>query len=116
MARNNKKSKRPNLPQETLERARAELRGESLDAVTTADSEAVSAPRKVSTPATTAAVAPKRRRVDGSGLASRRVPTIQELIEEYGYVLHDLRKLAILAALLLIIIGIASVVFAHAIG
>ncbi len=116
MARNNKKSKRPNLPQETLARARAELRGEALGVAANPESSSISPARKTGTTATAAAPAVKRRRPDGSGLATRRVPAIGELLEEYGYVMHDLRKLVILAGLLLVVIGIASLVFAHAIG
>ena len=99
-----KKSKRPNLSQETLERARAELRGERPEPVAEGapanGSTAVAAPAK---PKTTT------KRAANPSLATRRVPSISELIEEYGYVLKDLRNLAILAAILLIAIVVAAV-------
>ncbi len=97
-----KKSKRPNLSQETLERARAELRGERTElvgAVETAESNG----------GTAVAAKPKVAKRPGVNLATRRIPTIAELIEEYGYVLRDLRNLAILAVTLMVIIIIAAV-------
>lgn len=107
-----KKSKRPNLPQETLERARAELRGDvspsTLPAPPDMSSVGVQAVPKVVTP-----MKPKRGQ---AALGVRRIPSIEELITEYGYVLHDLRNLAILAAVLLAGIIIASFVLARPIG
>jgi hypothetical protein len=95
-----KKNKRPNLSQDTLERARAELRGErvepqaSVQTVPTNGSSAVQAKAKAK---------PARASL------SRRVPSIDELRSEYSYVLHDLRNLLILAAILLVIIVAAAV-------
>jgi hypothetical protein len=96
-----KKSKRPNLPQETLERARAEMRTERVDAVAVAQpaESAVAAPAK-----------PKAGRRPASTLATRRIPTKEELTAEYSYVLSDLRNLFILAAILLISIVVIAVV------
>ena len=96
-----KKSKRPNISQETLERARAEMRGEPVQAIATAnamDSDAPAAPK--------AKVKPRV----GVGLATRHIPTIEELLNEYGYVLKDLRNMLILAGLLFAAIVVAAVV------
>ena len=83
-----KKSKRPNLPQETLERARAELRGDKVEAATVAP---VAEPANGSA----AAAAPvKKVKRPGSGLATRRIPSIDDLIAEYNYVPKELRNLA----------------------
>jgi len=129
----NKKSKRVNLPQETLERARAELRGEA-DARTAAElpeapimgvpvigAPALSTsggsprPKQRTTPLTT--TTPNRARRSGSAtLATRRIPAIGELLSEYGYVMRDLRNLAILAAALLITILVASLLLSRSVG
>ncbi len=106
-----KKNKRPNLPQETLERARAELRGDS-NPIIAADLSEVDVPviqkSKISVP-------PKPKRGSGA-FTARRIPNIEELIGEYRYVLHDLRNLAILAGVLLVTIVVASLVLARPIG
>ncbi|MCC7451403.1 MAG: hypothetical protein IT324_28595 [Anaerolineae bacterium] len=102
-----KKSKRPNLSQETLERARAELRGDFADSVPAAPAignGAAVAESKVK--------AVKRN----PALATRRIPTLEELVAEYGYVLRDLRNLAILAVTLLAIIIVAAVVLPRPTG
>ncbi len=110
MARN-KKSKRPNLPQETLERARAELRGEVFE---TSNGEAVETtpvrPVAKSKVAAAPQLAAKPRRASTVG---RRVPTVEELLTDYRYVLRDLRNLAILAASLFVAIVVISFVLAH---
>jgi hypothetical protein len=92
-----KKSKRPNLSAETLERARAEMRGDRVAPVMAEPTGAVAAAPK-------AKVAPKR-----SGLATRRIPTLDELRSEYSYVMRDLRSLVILAGILLIAIVAAAI-------
>jgi hypothetical protein len=96
-----KKSKRPNLSQETLERARAEMRTERVETV------AVAQPAEGGV-----AVAPKPKpgRRPISTLATRRIPTKEELIAEYSYVISDLRNLFILAGVLLIAIIVIAVV------
>jgi hypothetical protein len=91
-----KKSKRPNLPAETLERARAELRGEApVTSITMAPVDGVqgevpSQPKKV-------------KRSSADSLTVRKIPTEAELIEEYRYVYSDLRKMVALVAVLLVI-------------
>lgn len=130
MARN-KKPKRPNLPQETLERARAELRGEAdarnlaelpeapsvgMPSNGTSLSTAGGSPRPKQKIATTTSAPAKIRRSGANALATRRVPTIAELLEEYGYVMRDLRNLALLAAALLITIFVASLLLSRSIG
>jgi len=112
MARN-KKSKRPNLPQETLERARAELRGEAAPLTIDNEVEEVEvspvAKPKVKPPAPGPAVKPKRM----TATNIRRIPTLEELLGEYRYVTHDLRQLGILAGTLLIAIVVISFVLSH---
>src|SRR5258706_11874140 len=90
-----KKSKRPNLPQETLERARAELRGERTE---------VAAPVETVRPGGAGVVAPRPKTAKraGANLATRRIPSLEELRSEYAYVTADLRNLAILALVLLV--------------
>lgn len=94
-----KKSKRPNLSQETLERARAEMRGDRPEPVA----------EKVSTNGGPTVAAAKPKRTAAPNLATRRIPSIEELIREYSYVLKDLRNLAILAIVLLFVIVVAAV-------
>ncbi|MHB8624662.1 MAG: hypothetical protein ACYDBJ_18215 [Aggregatilineales bacterium] len=112
MARN-KKSKRPNLPQESLERARAELRGEAVPlTIDTNTDEVAAAPiARPKVKAVTSSPAAKVKRT-GSTIV-RRIPTIEALLEEYGYVLRNLRHLAILAGSLLIAIVVISFVLSH---
>ena len=104
-----KKSKRPNLPQETLERARAELRGERTE---------VAAPVEAVRPTSTgtAAPRPKAGKRTGVNLATRRIPSLEELRAEYSYVTSDLRNLAILALILIAGIIAAAVVLPHPTG
>ena len=102
-----KKSKRPNLSQETLERARAELRGDFAEPVPAAPSIGNG------TPVVDSKAKAVRR---NQALATRRIPSIDELVAEYGYVLRDLRNLAILAVTLLAIIIVAAVVLPRPTG
>jgi hypothetical protein len=92
-----KKNNRPKVSAETLERARAELRGEKL---------AAAEPQSSSRTATGTRAKVVAR--SGVNLATRRMPTAEELRVQYAYVLQDLRKLVIVAGLLLV----AVVVFA----
>ena len=94
-----KKSKRPNLSQETLERARAEMRGEPVQVAEAVPVEMGQAP----------ASKPKVKKT-GIGLATRHIPTLDELLNEYAYVLVDLRNMLILAAVLFAVIIVAAIV------
>lgn len=100
-----KKTKRPNLSQETLERARAERLGERAEPVTGTDG------ASVSNVAASVAAKPKVKRTPS--LATRRVPTTEELLAEYAYVLTDLRNLAVLAGALFLIIIAAAIILPH---
>jgi hypothetical protein len=103
-----KKTKRPNLSQETLERARAERIGERVDNVEGTDG------ASLTNAAPSVAVKAKTKRAPS--LASRRVPTTEELLTEYAYVLHDLRNLVVLAAVLFAIIIVAAIALPHIAG
>jgi hypothetical protein len=101
-----KSSRRPNLSQETLERARAELRGEKMAAAATVETgadgtaaAATGAKAKVARPTTS--------------LAARRVPSAEELKAQYSYVLSDLRHLLTLAAALFVFIIIVAIVMPY---
>jgi hypothetical protein len=108
-----KKSKRPNLSQETLERARAEMRGER--AVPTTGQELTSNGSTPITPVAAGAAKQKPKRA-GSPLATRHIPSTEELLKEYSYVLTDLRNLAILAGVLMVIIIVAAIALPRVIG
>ena len=84
-----KKTRRPNLPQETLERARREM------ARTGGMIETSPAPSATSE----IAAAPKPRRV---------ILQTADLRTEYAYVANDLRTVAMLAAGLLIVLVVLS--------
>lgn len=99
-----KKSKRPNLSQETLERARAEMRGTQPDQASVAPAASASNGSAVMA---SAAAAKKVKRA-GTPLATRHIPSTEELIAEYNYVLKDLRYLFTLAGILLLAIIIAA--------
>ncbi len=86
-----KKSRKPNLPQDTLERARRELYG--------------AAPVEEPKPAAQAAEAPRPKPV----VQRRAVLTSEaDLRREYAYVLSDMRNMAILAAGLLVVLVFMS--------
>jgi hypothetical protein len=98
-----KSARRPNLPAETLERARAELRGETPSPAKLDEAPGVTD----GTSAAAAAARLKQARV-GTGLATRRIPTDAELRTEYAYVIKDLRSMTVLASLCFaFIIGMA---------
>ena len=86
-----KKSRKPNLPQDTLERARRELYG--------------AAPVEEAKPAPQATEAPRAKPV-----AQRRAVLTNEadLRREYAYVLSDMRNMAVLAAGLLAVLLVLS--------
>lgn len=83
--------KRPNVPQAALERARAELRNEATEVVT---------PVVTTTTTATNSAGSKLKVRKATPLATRRIPTAEELQAEYAYVLRDLRNLAMLAVVL----------------
>ncbi len=86
-----KKSRKPNLPQDTLERARRELYGV--------------APVEEPKPAPQAAEAPRPK----PAVQRRAVLTSEaDLRREYAYVLSDMRNMAILAAGLLVVLVFMS--------
>lgn len=94
-----KTTKKPNLPQQTLERARRELAGVDTSATeASADVASRAAARSTSIAAT-----PSRRNV-GTAVS------IDELREEYSYVIADLRSMGILAAILFVALVIAALV------
>jgi hypothetical protein len=96
-----KMTRRPNLPQETLERARAELRGE----ITPSASSGVAAPPKIGAPAGTGV-----RRTATQTAAVRRLPTAEELRQEYDHVARDLRNLGVVAGALFLVIIAAAII------
>ncbi len=89
MAKKARKTNRPNVSKDALERARKEMYA------VPAEPEAV-----VDAPATAAATAAAR--VPRKGVVL--VPRVVNLREEYAYVLQDLRNMAILAAGLMIVL------------
>lgn len=94
-----KSERRPNLSADVLERARAELSGQDKEKKTDKGEVMV---------AGGATVRVASRSVMGS--ASRRIPTQEELRQDYAYVLKDLRNLAVLAGALFVLIIIIAVV------
>ncbi len=97
-----KSSRRPNLSQETLERARAELRGEKMAAAASVEAGG--------SDGTAAVSGPKLKNVrPTTNLAARRIPSAEELKMQYSYVLTDLRHLVTLAAILFAFIIAAAI-------
>jgi len=86
-----KKSRKPNLPQDTLERARRELYGAA------AVEEAKPTPQATETPRAKPVV--QRRAV---------LTNEADLRREYAYVLSDLRNMAVLSAGLLAVLLVLS--------
>jgi len=115
MARN-KKSKRPNLPQETLERARAELRGDTYVGMEDSTEPAPSAVTAAAKAKPSAASVQLNRVKRAAAQSVRRIPTIEDLLTEYRYVLRDLRNLAVLAGILLVTIVVLSFVLGRIVG
>jgi hypothetical protein len=103
-----KRSKRPNLSQETLERARAEMRGDRIQTVEADEPE--------TTNGTMASASGKPKIKRPAAVGTRRVPTTQELVAEYSYVLRDLRNLLILAGLLMAVIIVLAIVLPRSAG
>jgi hypothetical protein len=88
-----KKRSKPNISQEVLERARAELRG------------SLSKPAASAPEAESASAAAKAKPIVRSGsLATRRVPTKEELDQEYRHIIRDLRAMLTLAGSLFLFV------------
>lgn len=122
-----RRRKKPNLPQETLDKAREEagLPLES-DEEEAEEVEVVEAPASKATPASLQASASQRRRKRAVGAAQldkrkaegklnsnyiadmlehpTKVVSEEELHQEYGFVLKDLRNMGLLAASLFIVL------------
>ncbi len=93
-----KKKSKPNISQEVLERARAELRGSTTTAAAPkAQPESATPPSK-----------PKPT-VRGSSLATRRIPSKEELDHEYRYIIRDLRAMLTLAGSLFLFVIVMAV-------
>ncbi len=93
-----KKKRKPNLPQETLERARREMMSAGI--IDPAISEARAAAAEKPAPVAASALAARRAAAQRSG-AGLIVVSEEELRAQYSYVLNDLRNMAVLAAVLL---------------
>ena len=85
-----KKTRRPNLSQETLERARREM---------SRTSQVVETPTSAAQPAAPGAT---------KAAVKRTVATHADLSVEYAYVITDLRNMAVLAAAMMIVLVILS--------
>lgn len=96
-----KKSTRPNLPQETLARARAELQGETVLVPSSDKGATVAAAREGAKPL----VQPRKTVRAGS------MVTVEDLKAEYSYVIGDLRNMAILALGLVVFIVTMALIF-----
>ncbi len=95
-----KKRRKPNLPQETLERARREMQGVGISDPAIDSARAAAADKPTPSPAASALQARRAAaQRSGSGLI---VATEAELRAQYFYVISDLRNMAILATILLI--------------
>lgn len=103
-----KKNRRAVVPQETLARARAEMRGE-IQTSTTTDAEGNEKPKAGSRTSGAVVVRPTSR-PGQTPLAVRRTATIEELTRQYAYVNRDLRNLVTLAVGLMALIVVASLV------
>jgi hypothetical protein len=96
-----KKTRRPNLPQDTLERARRELErgGKAIDRPAPRPSQPVS-PSQAST-----SVPPK----PGPRIAlAPKVTTQADLRVQYAYVIRDLENMAMVAAAILVTLVVLS--------
>ncbi len=100
-----KKKSRPNVPQETLARARAELYG-----TTELATEAAEAAPEGSRAAARQQQAGASVRKSQPGQGTIPAVTINDLKSEYVYVISDLRNMGILAALLFVGLFVASII------
>ncbi|MBN1200771.1 MAG: hypothetical protein JXJ20_02840 [Anaerolineae bacterium] len=87
-----KKRRKPNVPQQTLERARREL-------YSAADAPVEQAPRPASQPQVAKAPTP---------VQAVKATSVRNLRQEYAYVLSDLRNMGILAAVLMVVLVLMS--------
>lgn len=97
-----KKKSKPNISREVLERARSELRGDrgvAAPSQTVADESAAPAPVPAKAKAT----------VRGGSLASRRLPTKEELDNEYRHITRDLRAMLTLAGSLFLFVIVMAI-------
>jgi hypothetical protein len=92
-----KKSRRPNLPQETLERARRELERSGDLPAQPVPSAATASAVSTTAPAAKPAAKPAQR-------PARQI----DLAQEYAYVIKDLQQMAMLAAGIMIMLVILS--------
>lgn len=99
-----KSTRRPNVSAETLARARAEMRNEAPIAEPTA---ATGSANGIAASAGKTPIKPKVM-PRGAGLATRRMPSQEELRAQYAHVLKDMRNLVILAAALFAFIIVAA--------
>jgi predicted nucleic acid-binding protein len=102
-----KKSKRYVLSPEVLERARAELRGE-----TTASDQ----PAETASSMTAEARTRTQRAANVTVTTTRRMASAAELAEEYRFITSDLRSLLVLAAILLVVIVAIALVLPPIVG
>lgn len=88
-----KKRRRPNLSEDTLERARSELYGNggAVAAVSPAVERKVEAPKPI--------------------VRTKTSVSIDDLREEYAYVMTDLRNMALLTVFLFIALVVAALIF-----
>ncbi|MCS6870340.1 MAG: hypothetical protein RML95_01920 [Anaerolineae bacterium] len=91
-----KKRSKPNIAPEVLERARAELRSKAA------------APDAPKADAESVASAKAKPIVRSGTLATRRVPTKEELDHEYRYIIRDLRAMLTLAGSLFLFVIIMA--------
>lgn len=97
-----KRTRKPNLSEEALMRARAELRGEAEAVDSNGTASAV-------VPASTTGVSKVKNAARSVAPQSRRAPTMEELQREYTYVIRDLRNLLILSAAILVAIVVIAI-------
>jgi hypothetical protein len=89
-----KKGRKPNLPQETLARARRELYGPAATEETVVQTETKKAE----------ALAPAPKPIP----RKPGTPRVADLRQEYAYVLSDLQNMGILAAVMMLVLVIMS--------
>ncbi len=92
MSKKKKKNRKTNVSSEALERARRELYG--VSGPTSEDGEPADKPEN--------RPAAPTRKVYGAGVSRARTISVEELAEEYNYVIADLRSMGVLAAILFV--------------
>lgn len=101
-----KTGRRPNISQEVLERARAEMRGEI----------ASSTPSSGEAGGTVATKPKTTSRMVMGAVGTRHIPTAEELKQEYRHIVGDLRKVVTLAGVLLLFVILMAVLVMPALG